>query len=112
MRFDKVYLPAGGHWTSPFSKWQGKFSTLHPLHLAADFTKIALGRREIPAAELDSLVLGWSVPAKQIFYGGPWQSPVNVSQDPESPAELPEHILPAVEGRLIPLRVNAAKFVG
>ncbi|MFB3065480.1 MAG: thiolase family protein [Planctomycetota bacterium] len=72
MRFDKVYLPAGGYWTSPFSKWQGKFSTLHPLHLAADFTKIALGRREIPATELDSLVLGWSVPAKQIFYGGPW----------------------------------------
>ncbi|MFQ5844236.1 MAG: thiolase family protein [Planctomycetota bacterium] len=72
MRFEKVFLPAAGYWTSPFCKWQGSFANLHPLHLAADVTKRALAQREVAAGELDSLVLGWTVPAKQIFYGGPW----------------------------------------
>ncbi len=72
MRFHKAYLPAGGYWSSPFCKWQGKFATLHTLKFAADVTTKALAARDIPAAELDSIVLGNTVPAKQIFYGAPW----------------------------------------
>jgi acetyl-CoA acetyltransferase family protein len=72
MRFSDAYLPAGGYWSSPFCKWQGKFASLHPVHLAADVTRKALEQRGIPAAEFDSLVFGWTVPAKQIFYGAPW----------------------------------------
>lgn len=72
MRFENAYIPHGAAWTSPFAKWQGSLSTLHPLHLAADVTKKALERQAIPASELDSLVLGWTVPAKRIFYGAPW----------------------------------------
>ena len=83
MRFDKVYLPAGGHWTSPFSKWQGKLSTLHPLHLAADFTKIALGRRDIPAAELDSIVIGWR--STPVTCATPRRSAFTTSTPPPTP---------------------------
>lgn len=72
MRFDNAYLPAGGYWSSPFCKWQGKFSALHPLHFAADVTNKALAARELPVAELDGLVFGWTVPSKQVFYGTPW----------------------------------------
>ncbi len=72
MRFENAYLPAGGYWSSPFSKWQGTFATLHPVKFAADVTVKALEARGIPAAELDSLVLGWTVPGKRIFYGAPW----------------------------------------
>ncbi|MGQ0612774.1 MAG: thiolase family protein [Planctomycetaceae bacterium] len=72
MRFQSAYLPAGGYWSSPFCKWQGKFAGLHPVHFAADVTRKALAQRGIPAGELDSLVYGWTVPARQIFYAGPW----------------------------------------
>jgi len=72
MRFENAYLPAGGYWSSPFCKWQGSFASLHPIHLAADVTKKALGAREIPVTEFDSLVFGWTVPARRIFYGAPW----------------------------------------
>jgi len=72
MRFEKAYLPAGGYWSTPFCKWQGSFAALHPVQFAADVTRIALAARGVAPAELDNLVYGWTVPAKQIFYAGPW----------------------------------------
>ena len=30
--------------------------------------------REIPVGDLDSLVFGWTIPAKRIFYGAPWSA--------------------------------------
>ncbi len=55
MRFENTYLPAGGYWSSPFSKWQGSFSTLHPVKFAADVTSQALAARNVDPADLDSL---------------------------------------------------------
>lgn len=72
MRFEKAFIPAGGYWSSPFSKWQGSFATLHPLKFAADVAVKGLAARGIDAKELDSLVLGWTVPGRRIFYGAPW----------------------------------------
>jgi acetyl-CoA acetyltransferase len=72
MRFENAYLPAGGYWSSPFAKWQGSLAGLHLVKFAADVTSKALQAREIDAGELDSLVFGWTIPAKRIFYGGPW----------------------------------------
>jgi len=72
MRFQNAYLPAGGYWTSPFCKWQGSLATLHPVKFAADVTKKGLEARGIDASELDSLVFGWTIPGKRIFYGAPW----------------------------------------
>ncbi len=74
MRFENTYLPAGGYWSSPFSKWQGTFSTLHPVKFAADVTSKALAARSVDPADLDSLVLGWTIPGKRIFYGAPWMA--------------------------------------
>ena len=36
MQFENVYIPLGAYWTTPFAKWQGTFSTLHPLKFAAE----------------------------------------------------------------------------
>jgi len=72
MRFENAFLPVGGYWSTPFCKWQGMLAPLHPVHLAADAVKKALPARGIDVKELDSLVLGWTVPARRIFYGAPW----------------------------------------
>ena len=74
MRFENAYLPAGGYWSSPFSKWQGSFASLHPVHFAADVTVKALAARGIDAGEFDSLVFGWTIPSRRIFYGAPWMA--------------------------------------
>ena len=74
MRFERAFLPASGYWTSPFSKWQGSFSGLHPLRFAADVTTRALAAREVSPDVLDQLVLGWTIPSRQVFYGAPWMA--------------------------------------
>lgn len=72
MRFQNAYLPVGGYWSSPFAKWQGSLANLHSLKFAADVTNKGLARQEINPAELDTVVVGWTVPSKRIFYGAPW----------------------------------------
>ena len=72
MRFENAYIPAKGAWTSPFSKWQGSFATLHMVKFAADVTSKGLERAGVAPGDLDSLVFGWTIPAKRVFYGAPW----------------------------------------
>lgn len=72
MRFENAYIPVGGYWSTPFCKWQGMLAPLHPVHLAADAVKKALPARGIETKDLDSLVFGWTIPARRIFYGAPW----------------------------------------
>ena len=33
--FEKVYIPYGGYWSTPFCKWQGSLSSVHSVSLAA-----------------------------------------------------------------------------
>jgi acetyl-CoA acetyltransferase family protein len=74
MALKNVFVPYGGYWSSPFIKWQGSISHLHSGILAADTAKRWLASREISAEIFDSVALGWTVPQKQIFYGGPWMA--------------------------------------
>ncbi|MEW6636913.1 MAG: thiolase family protein [Actinomycetota bacterium] len=71
MRFEKAFVPAGFCWSSPFARWQGPLAEVSSLDLAVDVTRAALEERGLPAGEITSLVLGWTVPQKEIFYGAP-----------------------------------------
>jgi len=72
MRFEKAFIPYGAYWSTPFSKWQGSFSTINAVQLAAQASSQALAARDIPADAFTSLVLGTTVPQKHGMYGGPW----------------------------------------
>ncbi|MCC7020252.1 MAG: thiolase family protein [Ardenticatenales bacterium] len=72
MRYDRVFIPYGAYWSSPFCRWQGSFAGLHPLQLAAEVASQSLTKSAIPASVLDGLVLGTTVPSPHGFYGGPW----------------------------------------
>jgi acetyl-CoA acetyltransferase family protein len=64
-------IPLGGAWTSPFAKWGGSLAEVSSLELGSAVTRDALDTRGIEPAQLDSLVLGWTVPQPDIFYGAP-----------------------------------------
>lgn len=72
MRFEKVYIPYGAYWCSPFCRWQGSFGHLHSLKFAAEVAARALAERRIAAETLDGLFLGMTVPQQSSFYGAPW----------------------------------------
>lgn len=71
MKLTDVAIPAGMVWSSPFAKWQGSLSGLSGLDVAAAVTTRALADRDVDPGDLSSLVLGWSVPQPDIFYGAP-----------------------------------------
>lgn len=72
MRFEHAYLPAGGYWSTPFSKWGGSFATLHPLKFAAAVARKALADRSVDPKELAEVVVGWTIPSPNCFYAAPW----------------------------------------
>lgn len=71
MRYDNVAIPARACWSSPFAKWQGSLSEVSSLDLAVDVTCRALASRGIDTGEIAGVVLGWTVPQPDIFYGAP-----------------------------------------
>jgi acetyl-CoA acetyltransferase len=71
MRFENVAIPARMAWSSPFAKWQGSLAEMSSLDLAADVTSRALAARQVEPGQLAALVLGWTVPQPDIFYGAP-----------------------------------------
>ena len=71
MRFEKAAIPLGFAWSSPFVRWQGALAEMSSLDVAADVTRRALDQRGLPLTEVEKLVLGWTVPQPQIFYGAP-----------------------------------------
>jgi acetyl-CoA C-acetyltransferase len=71
MRYSDVAIPLGAAWSSPFAKWQGSLAEVDSVDLATAVTSRALADRAIDLVRLDGLVLGWTVPQKQIFYGAP-----------------------------------------
>src|SRR5215218_10256428 len=71
MRLERTCIPLGFAWSSPFARWQGPLAEVNSLDLAVDVTSRALQQRGLPPAEITDLVLGWTVPQKEIFYGAP-----------------------------------------
>ena len=71
MHYTDVAIPLGSAWSSPFAKWQGSIGEVGSLDLAVAVTTRALADRGIEPERLDGLVLGWTVPQRDIFYGAP-----------------------------------------
>ena len=69
---ENVYIPYGGYWSTPFSKWQNSFRDLHAVKFAAHVAKDALQERDIDPDSFDHAVMGMTTPQESSFYGTPW----------------------------------------
>ena len=72
MSFDRVEIPYGAYWSTPFAKWQGSLQHLHAMKFAAHVAKTWLAEREIDAKGFDTGVFGMTNLQYQSFYGAPW----------------------------------------
>ena len=72
MRFEKVFVPYGGYWSSPFCRWQGSLSGEHPLRLAASCVMAFLDESGCDPRALGAIHFGMTVPQHQSFFGAPW----------------------------------------
>lgn len=71
MRLEHSFVPLGYAWSSPFARWQGPLAEMNSIDLATNVTNRALKDRGLSGEEITDLVMGWSVPQKDIFYGAP-----------------------------------------
>lgn len=72
MQFNKVFIPYGAYWSSPFCRWQGALSRTHPLKLAAECATYTLNSVQCDPTRLAGIHLGMTVPQRQSFFGAPW----------------------------------------
>jgi acetyl-CoA acetyltransferase family protein len=71
VKLDGACIPIGLAWSSPFVRWQGSLADVNSLDLAAAVTRDALARRDVPPSVVTRLVMGWTVPQRESFYGAP-----------------------------------------
>lgn len=72
MSFDRVEIPYGAYWSTPFAKWQGTLQHLHAMKFAAWVAKGEFERRGIDPESFDTGVFGMTNNQYQSFYGAPW----------------------------------------
>ena len=68
----KAYIPYGGYYSSPFSRWQGTMANENAITLGATTAKRWLAKKEWDPKIFDYLFLGITVHQPHGFYGGPW----------------------------------------
>ena len=71
MKLGTPCIPLGLAWSSPFVRWQGALADISSLDLAVAVTKDALARRNMEVAGITRVVMGWTVPQRESFYGAP-----------------------------------------
>lgn len=72
MPLDKIFVPYGGYWSTPFARWQGGLSEHHSIRLAGQVAADVLAYRDIAPESFDGVVLGMTVTQRYGFYAAPW----------------------------------------
>lgn len=71
--FEKAFIPYGGYYSSPFTKWQSSQANENSIVLGSKTSKRWFSSRGIdPAAEIDFLYLGITIGQHRVFFGAPW----------------------------------------
>ncbi|MCD6152114.1 MAG: thiolase family protein [Deltaproteobacteria bacterium] len=70
--FTKAFIPYGGYFSSPFSRWQGTLANENAIVLAAATTKRWLAEKKIDPGIFEYLFFGFTIPQHHGFYASPW----------------------------------------
>ena len=70
----KAFIPYGGYYSSPFSRWQGILANENSITLGAATAKGWLEHKNWDSKLFDYTFLGISVHQPHAFYGGPWSA--------------------------------------
>lgn len=68
----KAFIPYGGYYSSPFSRWQGSLANENSIVLGAKTSKRWLESKEWDPAIFDYLYLGITISQLHQFYAAPW----------------------------------------
>jgi len=70
--YSKTFIPYGGYYSSPFSRWQGSFQHENSIVLGAETAKRWCASKNIDPKTFQYIYLGKSVGMPFTFYSGPY----------------------------------------
>ena len=70
----KAFIPYGGYYSTPFSRWQGSLANANSIVLGAETTRRWLATKGWDPAMYEYVILGITIGQPKFFYGGPWAS--------------------------------------
>lgn len=70
----QAFIPYGGYYSTPFSRWQGSLANANAIVLGAETTRRWLTARDWDPQMYEYLILGITIGQPKFFYGGPWAS--------------------------------------
>lgn len=68
----KAFIPYGGYYSTPFSRWQGSMANENAIALAANTSKRWLGQKNWDPKMFDYLILGITIGQLHQFYASTW----------------------------------------
>jgi acetyl-CoA acetyltransferase len=68
----KAFIPYGGYYSTPFSRWQGTLANTNAITLGAETAGSWMQGKSWDPELLDYLILGITIGQPKVFYGGPW----------------------------------------
>ena len=78
----KAFIPYGGYYCSPFSKWQGSFANENSIVLGAETAKRWLESKGWDATVFDYTFHGITVAQNRCFYGSTWANAIMGAETP------------------------------
>ncbi|BBO93149.1 thiolase family protein [Desulfosarcina ovata] len=79
--FTKAYIPYGGYYSTPFSRWQGSLQGENAITLGAQTSKRWIESKGWDPKMFDYVILGVTIGQPKIFYGGPWSAALIGAED-------------------------------
>ncbi|MDY7034773.1 MAG: thiolase family protein [Thermodesulfobacteriota bacterium] len=68
----RAFIPYGGYYSTPFSRWQGSMASENAIILAANTSKRWLAEKDWDPGIFDYLFLGITIGQPRWFYGSTW----------------------------------------
>ncbi|MFP3974932.1 MAG: thiolase family protein [Dehalococcoidia bacterium] len=81
----KAYIPYGGYYSSPFSRWQGKMANENAIVLGSNTAKRWFASRNIDPTVLDYLYFGTTVAQHHMFHSHNWAAAMLVDRKKDLP---------------------------
>ena len=72
----KAFIPFGGYYSTPFTRWQGSMANENSIELAGNTAKRWLAQKNWDAGMFDYLVFGITISQKHQFYASAWAAAV------------------------------------
>ncbi|MGS0764497.1 thiolase family protein [Syntrophomonas curvata] len=85
-KYNNVFIPYGGYYSTPFIRWNGALKSENPVVLGAATARRWVLEKDIPYNEFDFMYYGQTIYSQKTFFGHAYAAAVVMNREKEIPA--------------------------